>query len=129
MGGPGSTFTWNLCFDPIFSIAAQAANCGCLTYVDDLLGNIRGPGHVLLFYLALLVATHAAGLVVEDHNCVWISFPTGKALAAALLAPFPVQVEDHGPVGEGGFPSGEGPQRSMAAFCPSPGPTSGRTTA
>ena len=56
--------------------------------MDDVAGLTRGPGPTLLLYLALLVATHLAGLVVEDHRCVELRGPRGQE-AAELLRCFP----------------------------------------
>ena len=91
MGGPASCLSWALGFDPVSWIAAVAAAATNLTYVDDLLGRIRGPGQALLLYLCLLAATRLAHLRVADHSCVRISGPRGRQ-ARRLLACLPVDV-------------------------------------
>ena len=73
MGGPSSSLTWCLAFDPVAWVAAMAALCRVIIYVDDLLALIRGAGQAALVYLALLAATKAAGLSVEEHSCVSVS--------------------------------------------------------
>ena len=92
MGGPMSPLTWNLAFDPILWITEVAGSCEALGYVDDLLAEIYGPGHAILVYLVLLALTKAAGLQVEDHNCVWGECSRAHAQAAQMLAPFPTEV-------------------------------------
>ena len=105
MGGPASLFTWAFCFDPVAWIAKMAAACETLLYVDDLLGETRGPGQTLLLYMALLAATKRAGLRVEEHVCVTIYGPNYK-LAAEILACFPVRITE---TGQGRFAMTDGP--------------------
>ena len=85
MGGPASLFTWALCFEPVAWIAMVAAGCSNLLYVDDLLGKVRGPGQTLLLYMALLAATHTAGLKVEDHDCVTVYLDVPQRVVAQAL--------------------------------------------
>ena len=92
MGGPTSSLTWCLGFDPVAWIAAAAALCRVIIYVDDLLALIRGAGQAALVYLALLAATKAAGLTVEEHGSVAASSSKGFAAAAEALKAFPVVV-------------------------------------
>ena len=70
MGGPLSLLAWNIGFDPVVWGTVLAACCEALAYVDDLLANVHGPGHLLLTYLTLLAATYKACLAIEDHVCV-----------------------------------------------------------
>lgn len=93
MGGPASLFTWAFGFDPVAWIAQVAAACSNLLYVDDLLGQTRGPGQTLLLYLALLAATKLASLKVEDHSCVTVAGPDYHS-AVALLRAFLVQLHE-----------------------------------
>ena len=92
MGGPASLFTWALCFDPVSWIAMVAAGCKNLLYVDDLLGKVKGPGQTLLLYLALLASTHAAGLRVEDHDCVVVHLKAPQRAVMLALKCFPTVV-------------------------------------
>ena len=108
MGGPLSPLTWCMAFDPICWIAGMAAMCELLGYVDDLLALVFGPGHAMLIYLALLAATKAAGLVVEDHCCAWWVGSAGFDVAKELLAPFPTTVTP-GPDGTDSFTITGGP--------------------
>ena len=95
MGGPASLLTWGVGFDPVAWIAQLAAGCNNITYVDDLLAKVFGPGQTLLAYLALLAATHRAGLRVEDHGCVSAAGTAGGARAAVALACFPAVTDVH----------------------------------
>ena len=108
MGGPLSPLTWCMAFDPICWIAGIAAMCELLGYVDDLLALVFGPGHAMPIYLALLAATKAAGLVVEDHSCAWWVGSAGFATVQEILAPFPTTVTV-GPDGHDSFTITGGP--------------------
>ena len=91
-GGSSSTLAWNLRFDPVAFIAAAAAGCPYFTFVDDLLAAVRGPGHTLLMYLALLAATKRVGLVVADHTCVQVAISDPGPAIQEALAPFPLDL-------------------------------------
>ena len=108
MGGPASTLTWELGFDPVSWVAGMAAMCALLVYVDDLLALVVGPGHAMLLYLSLLAATNEAGLSVEDHSCSAVHVSHGRAVATEALAPFPVVVRA-GPFGDDSFTIDTGP--------------------
>ena len=108
MGGPSSSLTWCLAFDPVAWIAAAVALCWVATSVDDLLALIRGAGHAVLAYLALLAATKAAGFQVEDHSCVDVRASVGFTVASEALGVFPVTVR-RDPAGADAFCISEGP--------------------
>ena len=87
MGGPLSLLAWNFSFDPILWVSQLATCSEALGYLDGLLSNSFGPGHLLLNYLALLAMTHGVGLCVEDHTCTQIWCSQGyEAVRSFLLA-------------------------------------------
>ena len=93
MGGTASPLGWTMGYDPIVEIVGRAAGVRRPTYVDDIVLLVRGARQAVRAFVALLVAGHAAGLLVKVHTCEWVRLeePRGDELAA--LRRLPVSLE------------------------------------
>ena len=92
MGGTLSVLQWNMGYDPIVEGVAVACGVDDSTFVDDLGAHTRGPRHTVATELFLLCAAHAAGLLLDGHQCEWLTCTGLHPAAEAVLAALPVQV-------------------------------------
>ena len=92
MGGTASVMLWNAAYDPIIYATEAAAGAACPTYVDDTACLVDSPRGAMRAMVALIVASHVAGLRPDSHTCGWLRVQGDADAADRLrnaLAPFP----------------------------------------
>ena len=80
-------------WDDVDAENGPAVGVGTPTYVDDLAAKVDGAGQAFCAGVFLLLAGHAAGLLVKTHDCRWLTVDRPAPGDRAVLATLPVRVE------------------------------------
>ena len=64
---------WAMGHDPIVEGLTDACGADDPTFADDLAANTTGPGHTVATQLFLVAAAHSVGLLLEGHQCEWLT--------------------------------------------------------
>ena len=83
---------WAMGYDPIVEGVELACGLQDPTFVDDLAANTRGPQQTMATELFLIAASHCAGLLIDGHECEWLTCTALHPEAQTALATLPVRI-------------------------------------
>merc|ERR1712051_769353 len=92
VGGTMSMLRWAMGYDPIVEGVERACGVATPTFVDDLAALPVGPRQTEATELFLICAAHAAGLLLDGHECEWLTCAWLHPAAPATLASLPVRI-------------------------------------
>ena len=92
MGGTMSMLHWAIGYDPIVEGVERACGVAAPTFVDDLAALPIGPRHTMATELFLVAAAHSAGLLLDGHECEWMTCDWLDPAAHAALASLPARL-------------------------------------